>query len=126
MVSQKYLKELLPYVDAMNIDLKGFRPEIYQKLQGDLECVKANIALSNRSCHVEVTSLIVPGLNDDLKDMEEEAKWLAGIDPEMTLHITRFFPRYHMQDREPTEIALIHSLVTIASKYLVHVYSGNC
>ena len=126
MVSQKYLKELLPYVDAMNIDLKGFRPEIYQKLQGDLECVKANIALSNHSCHVEVTSLIVPGLNDDLNDMEEEAKWLAGIDSEITLHITRFFPCYQMQNNEPTKIALIHTLVAIASKYLAHVYSGNC
>ncbi len=126
MVSSNYLKELLPYVDAMNIDLKGFRPEIYQKLQGDLECVKTNIALANPLCHVEVTSLIVPGLNDDPKDMEAEAKWLASIDPEMPLHITRFFPRYHMQDSEPTDIQLLDSLITIASKYLMHVYRGNC
>lgn len=126
MVSQERLKELLPYVDAMNIDLKGFRPEIYQKLQGDLTCVKANIALAAASCHVEVTSLIVPGLNDDSFDMEEEAKWLADIDSEITLHITRFFPRFHMEDQQPTSIALIDSLIKVASKYLVHVYRGNC
>lgn len=126
MILPEPLKKLLPYVDAMNIDLKGFRPEIYQKLQGDLECVKETIALSNPHCHVEVTSLIVPGLNDDPMDMEEEAKWLAGIDPELTLHITRFFPRYHMQDEDPTDLALIDSLVKIASKYLNHVYKGNC
>jgi pyruvate formate lyase activating enzyme len=127
MVSQKYLEELLPYVDAMNIDLKAFRPAIYrQKLQGDLACVKTNIALANKACHVEVTSLIVPGLNDSSADMEEEAKWLAGVDPAIPLHITRFFPRYHMSDKEPTDLDLIHSLVEIASKYLQYVYKGNC
>ena len=126
MVTKEYLKELLPYVDAMNIDLKGFRKDIYEKLQGNLKCVKENIALANQTCHVEVTSLIVPGLNDDPHDMEAEAKWLAGIDPEITLHITRFFPRYHMRDKQPTDIALIDSLVEIASKYLAHVYRGNC
>ena len=126
MISQKALQELLPYVDAMNIDLKGFRPEIYQRLQGDLECVKANIMLSASVCHVEVTSLIVPGINDELKDMEEEAKWLADINPDMILHITRFFPRYHMSDCEPTSIELIDALVKIASRYLKHVYRGNC
>ena len=126
MVLQEQLKELLPYVDAMNIDLKGFRQEIYDILHGDLECVKANIALADPCCHVEVTSLIVPGLNDDPHDMEEEAKWLAGVDPEITLHITRFFPRYHMADKQPTPIAVIDQLVETASNYLVHVYRGNC
>lgn len=126
MISKEPLLELLPLVDAMNIDLKGFRPEIYQKLQGDLECVKSTIAASSPHCHVEVTSLIVPGLNDDLSDMEAEARWLAGIDSEITLHITRFFPRYHMEDKQPTDLGLINTLVETASRYLKHVYKGNC
>lgn len=118
------LEEILPYVDAMNIDLKGFRPEIYSRLGGDLETVKAFIARAAEGCHVELTSLIVPGLNDDPEDMREEAEWISAISPEIPLHITRYFPRYKMKS-PPTEITLLKKLAGIALGSLSRVMLGN-
>ena len=118
------LEELLPYIDAMNIDLKGFRPEIYRQLGGDLETVKAFITRAAQDCHVELTSLIVPGMNDDPADMEKEAEWIAQIDPRMPLHITRYFPRYKMHER-PTDIPVLRHLKKIAEKRLERVRLGN-
>ena len=118
------LEELLPYIDAMNIDLKGFRPQIYRKLGGDLETVKAFITRASQDCHVELTSLIVPGMNDDPADMEKEAEWIAQIDPRIPLHITRYFPRYRMQER-PTDIPLLWKLKKIAENRLERVLLGN-
>lgn len=85
------LEELLPLIDAMNIDLKGFREDYYRKLGGDLETVKAFITRAQKSCHVELTTLIVPGENDFLEDMEVQARWISGLNPAIPLHITRFF-----------------------------------
>ena len=119
------LNEILPWMDAMNIDLKGFRDEIYKAYGGDLAMVMEFIKKSALSCHVEVTSLIVPGMNDSETDMEEEARWLASVDPDISLHITRYFPQYKMQDRGPTSIPHMKNLARIASKYLNHVYLGN-
>lgn len=123
--SQEVLEKLLPYIDAMNIDLKGFREAYYQKIGGDLETVKAFIARAQESCHVELTTLIVPGENDSLEDMEAQAKWIAGLRPTIPLHITRFFPRYRMRDREATDVEQLYSLAGIAQKYLEKVYVGN-
>ncbi len=120
------LETLLPYIDAMNIDLKGFRADAYQKLGGDLETVKAFIVRAAADCHVELTTLIVPGENDDLSLMEEEAAWIASVSADIPLHITRFFPRYHMCDREATEVQHIYTLVGAAQKYLKYVFAGNC
>ncbi len=118
------LEKILPYIDAMNIDLKGFRPEIYEKLGGDLETVKNFIRRSTEESLIEITSLIVPGLNDSPEDMEEEAKWIASIDPDIPLHITRYFPRFRY--REPaTDIRLMHELRSIAEKHLNRVLLGN-
>lgn len=124
MIEEKYIKELSPLVDAWNIDLKGFKEDIYKKLSGDLNTVKKSIYHASTS-HLEVTSLIVPGINDNLKDMEEEAKWLASIDPNIVLHITRYFPEYHYHE-SPTSIELIDQMVEVAKKYLKNVYRGNC
>lgn len=123
--SQEVLEKLLPYIDAMNIDLKGFREAYYQKIGGDLETVKAFIARAQESCHVELTTLIVPGENDSLEDMEAQAKWIAGLRPTIPLHITRFFPCYRMRDREATDVEQLYSLAGIAQKYLEKVYVGN-
>lgn len=120
------LEELLPYMDAMNIDLKGFRESYYRELGGDLETVKEFIIRSAAACHVELTTLIVPGENDSEAEMEEEAEWIASVGAEIPLHITRFFPRYRMMDKEATQIAQIHHLVDTAGKYLQNVFAGNC
>ncbi|MCI8991450.1 MAG: AmmeMemoRadiSam system radical SAM enzyme [Eubacterium sp.] len=120
------LEELLPFVDAMNIDLKGFREEYYRMLGGSLQAVKEFIVLAAGSCHIELTTLIVPGENDAIREMEEEAVWIASVDKEIPLHITRFFPRYHMQEKAPTDVQKVHQLVQIAGKYLTNVFVGNC
>ena len=118
------LEEVLPYIDAMNIDLKAFTPEAYRRLGGDFETVKAFIARASEEAHVELTSLIVPGLNDDPADMEREAEWIAGLSEEIPLHITRYFPRWKM--REPaTDISLMKELKAVAERKLRHVCLGN-
>lgn len=120
------LDELLPHMDAMNIDLKGFTEEWYEKLGGRLDTVKSFIKRAAAGCHVELTTLIVPGENDSQQEMEEEARWIASIDEEIPLHITRFFPRYEMRDRKATDVGKIYGLKAVAEKYLKYVYAGNC
>lgn len=119
------LEELLPWMDAMNIDLKGFREDYYRKLGGDLETVKRFITRASSGCHVELTTLIVPGENDGEDEMEEEARWIADLSREIPLHVTRFFPQYRMRDRGPTDVGALRRLAGIAGRYLEHVYLGN-
>ena len=118
------LEELLPYIDAMNIDLKAFRPELYKWLGGDLQTVMNFITRATQESHVELTSLIVPGKNDSLEDMEREAAWIAGIDPDIPLHITRYFPRHRMAE-PPTRISLMRELKSVAERHLNRVLLGN-
>jgi len=124
--SIQILNEILPYIDAMNIDLKGFSKKYYQKLRGNLATVKQFIIRSAEMCHVELTTLIVPGENDDIAQMEEEAEWIASVKKEIPLHITRFFPWYRMKDRKATEIEHIYRLADAARKHLDYVFIGNC
>lgn len=125
-VSLPVMEKLLPYVDAMNIDLKGFRDEYYKRLGGSFDAVKDVIRCAAVACHVELTTLIVPEENDALEEMEEEAKWIASVNDIIPLHVTRFFPRYNMQDREATDVKRIYELKAVAERYLKHVFAGNC
>lgn len=124
--SLEVLEELLPFIDAMNIDLKGFRESYYRKLGGDLDTVKRFITRAAKDCHVELTTLIVPGENDGIDEMEEEARWIASLDERIPLHVTRFFPRYRMMDREATEVETVYRLADVARRYLADVFVGNC
>lgn len=124
--SPEILEKLLPYIDGMNIDLKGFNEEYYRKLGGSLTAVKEFIKRAAADCHVELTTLIVPGENDSISEMEEEARWIASIDREIPLHVSRFFPRYKMQDRPATDVENVYALADAAGKYLKYVYTGNC
>ena len=119
------LEELLPGIDAMNIDLKGFTEEFYRWVGGDLETTKSFIERAAGECHVEVTTLIIPGKNDSEEEMERLSGWLSGIGTGIPLHITRYFPRYKF--KEPaTDIGKIHRLAEVARKNLEHVFIGNC
>lgn len=124
-VSAGALKKILPFIDAMNIDLKGFSQKIYSFLGGDFETVRRTIEISSQSCHVEVTSLIVPTMNDSPAEMESEAKWLASLSKDIPLHISRFFPRYKVQNLSPTPVKTIYELVEVAKSHLNFVYAGN-
>ncbi len=127
------LKELLPHIDAMNIDLKGFTDRYYEDvLHGDRRMVMEFIAEAAGHCHVELTTLIVPGENDSPEEMRQLAGWIASLETcggsgaEIPLHISRFFPRFHMTDRRATEVSLIYGLADIAREKLKYVYTGNC
>ena len=124
--SLEVLEEILPFIDAMNIDLKGFNESYYEKLGGDLDTVKAFITRAAADCHVELTTLVVPGENDSLDEIEEEAAWIASVSRDIPLHITRFFPRYRMTDREATEVQQVYCLAKAAEKYVNYVFVGNC
>ena len=125
-VNEEPLTELLPLIDAMNIDLKGFSQEFYDRVDGDFETVKRTIELASRECHVEVTTLVIPGWNDAPDEMEQMSSWLASVDRSIPYHISRFFPCYHLTDVAPTPVRTINALVSIAEKHLDYVYRGNC
>jgi pyruvate formate lyase activating enzyme len=119
-VNREPLAELLPYIDAMNIDLKGFTAEFYRRVGGELEAVKETIALARQHCHVEVTTLVIPDENED--DVKALAEWLALLDPELPLHLTRFYPRHLYSDRQATSPSTIAGLAETARQYLRYVY----
>ena len=129
------LEEILPYIDAMNVDVKSMSEATYKDfLKGDLKTTKAFIERAAKDCHVELTMLIVPGMNDTEDEMRELASWIAGLTdkdgkitgPEIPLHISRFFPRYEMSDTPPTDVGLIYHLADVARERLKFVYTGNC
>ncbi len=129
------LEALAPHIDAMNIDLKGFTERYYSHvLGGSLDAVRAFIARAAQLCHVELTTLIVPGENDSEAEMRALTAWVAGLTDaagsqtgrEIPLHISRFFPRFHMADRAATDVRRVYRLAEIARERLDHVYTGNC
>ena len=119
-------RDLLPLIDAANIDLKGFTAGWYRRLGGDLDTVKRSIALAAEHCHVEVTTLLVPGENDSAEEIRALARWLASVSPDIPLHLSRFFPQFQMRDRPPTPVERVYRLAEEARAYLPHVYTGNC
>ena len=127
-VREEIADEVLPYTDALNIDLKCFRAETYEKLLGgDLETVKRFIARAAGRCHVELTTLIVPGMNDSEEEIRALTAWVASLPggAEIPLHLTRFFPRHRMTDRRATERESVLRLVSLARQRLRWVYPGN-
>ena len=133
--SLEVLEELLPYIDAMNIDLKGFTDHYYSDvLGGDRQMVMDFIERAVKSCHVELTTLIVPGENDNEEEIREMTGWIAGlknaegekVGAEIPLHVSRFFPRFRMTDRDATEVKKVYRLADTAREKLKYVYTGNC
>ncbi len=127
-VTEEIAEKVLPVVDALNIDLKSFQEETYRtKLGGDLETVKRFISMASESCHVELTCLIVPGMNDSQEEIRQMARWISTLPDGKTipLHITRFFPRYRLLDRIPTDPSVLLQLVETARRDLRYVFPGN-
>lgn len=124
-ISEEPLRKLLPYVDAMNIDLKSYSNSYYKDLcGGSLKPVLTSIELAARSCHVEVTTLLVSGENDNIGEVEEIARFLGNIDRDIPLHLSRYFPMYKL-DNPPTSISFMHEAEAMAKKYLHRVSLGN-
>ena len=129
------LHEIIPYMDAMNIDLKGFTDRYYREvLRGDRAMTMDFIREAVRFCHVELTTLIIPGENDTKEEMTELSAWIASLPDvyggksgrDIPLHISRFFPRHRMTDRSPTDVRRIYTLAAAARRNLIHVHPGNC
>ncbi|MCK5536687.1 MAG: AmmeMemoRadiSam system radical SAM enzyme [Bacteroidales bacterium] len=132
MVSNGYikpepLKKLLPNIDAFNIDLKAFTEEFYRKvtkskLNPVLESLKI---IHNAGKHLEITTLIIPGLNDNIDDFEALISWIQeNLSRKVPLHLSRYFPNYKL-NIEATPIATLDKLFAIAKSKLDFVYLGN-
>jgi pyruvate formate lyase activating enzyme len=121
------VEELAPLMDAANIDLKGPSQEFYDWTGGSFAAVCRTIEMLHRAgCHVEATTLVIPGRNDSDESIDAIAERIASVSPEIPLHVTRFFPRFQMADADPTPVATIHRLVSRARRILPHVLPGNC
>ncbi|HRX12210.1 MAG TPA: AmmeMemoRadiSam system radical SAM enzyme [Draconibacterium sp.] len=121
------LKKLLPFIDAFNIDLKAFSEEFYRKqTKGNLEPVLETLQIiAGSKSHLEITNLVIPGLNDDETNFEKMVKWIAeNLGNEVPLHLSRYFPKYEM-DLLPTSTLKLETLYNMAKQYLNHVYLGN-
>ena len=128
--TQKVLNEILPYIDAMNIDLKAFTDHFYRNfIGGDFQMVKDFIITAASTCHVELTTLIIPCENDSEEEMRELSVWVATLENQtgkkIPLHITRFFPAFNLTDRVPTPVNTILRLVEVAKENLEFVFPGN-
>lgn len=125
MIEEKRWIKLLPTIDAANIDLKAFTAEHYRALGGDLDTVKRTIQLAQGKIHLELTTLIVPGFNDDDGELRAACEWIASLSAQIPLHLSRFFPRHRMQGASPTPAETLRRLEAIAREYLTDVYLGN-
>ena len=135
MASMEVLEEIIPYIDAMNIDLKGFTDRYYEDiLKGNRKMVMDFIAEAVKHCHVELTTLVIPGENDSVSEMAQLSEWISNlkgssgerIGKEIPLHVSRFFPRFNMTDRGPTPVEKVYELADVARHNLKYVYTGNC
>ncbi|MCR5764229.1 MAG: AmmeMemoRadiSam system radical SAM enzyme [Treponema sp.] len=128
--SLNVLEQIQPYIDAMNIDLKAFTDSFYKDfIGGDFQMTKDFIEKAVQSCHVELTSLIIPGENDSEDEMRQLSAWVSSLESKckkkIPLHITRFFPRFKLTDRGPTPVDTIFHLVEVARESLEFVFAGN-
>ncbi len=117
--------DLLKWTDAANIDLKGFDEGYYRKLcHGKLQPVLDNIKAAVGRIHLELTTLIIPGENDDPEQIGAMAEWIAGIDSEIPLHLSRYFPNYQLSIPATSEETM-QEAAEQARQYLKFVYLGN-
>ena len=121
-IKEEPLKMLLPYVDAMNIDLKAFNNKYYKDIcGGSVTPVMDTIKIASKECHVEVTTLLVNGENDSSGEIEEIAGFIASLNKDIPLHLSRYFPNYKMEN-PATKVEVMFEDRDIAKKYLNYVY----
>ncbi|HEY4716460.1 MAG TPA: AmmeMemoRadiSam system radical SAM enzyme [bacterium] len=124
-INPRPLDELLPFIDAMNIDLKSMDADYYKKIcDGNLMPVKKTIEKSIRKCHVEITNLLVAGKNDSDENISALVEYIAGLGRNIPLHFSRYFPNYKMHN-QPTPMERLERAYSIAKGRLNYVYLGN-
>ena len=128
-VCQEPLKDLLPYLDAANIDLKSFSDDIYRRVSGGrLQPVLDTIlAMRDAGIWMEITNLVIPTINDDLTMIRQMCRWLVDNHlADAPLHFSRFFPRYKLQNIPPTPLQTLRAAQRIAKEEgITNVYLGN-
>lgn len=124
-INSQPLSELLENIDAMNIDVKAFTEDFYHTLcSGSLRQVKQTVEHAVSCCHVEVTTLLIPGFNDSETEIRSLARWLSTLSPNIVLHLSRYFPHYRL-DLPPTPLATLQKAWQTAREHLRYVYIGN-
>jgi pyruvate formate lyase activating enzyme len=131
-VSNGYFTEeafdlISPYLDAVNIDVKGFSNEFFNEISGaNLSSVLDTVeSISKKDIHLELTYLIIPGKNDKKEELTEFVEWVSGLDANIPVHFTRFHPDFKMSSINPTPPRTIDKARDIGLKKLKFVYSGN-
>lgn len=125
-INPEPLEDLLPYIDAMNIDLKAMDNEFYKNIcKGALNPVLDTIKRARQNCHIEITNLVIPGLNDTDEQIEKLTDWIfENTGADTPLHFSRYFPRFKL-DLPPTQLDTLKRAESIARKKLKYVYLGN-
>ncbi len=124
-ITNEAFEYLLPYIDAVNIDLKTFNQQTYKKFcYGDLEPVKETIRIAYKHAHVEVTTLIVTDMNDNEEELTRLFHWLSTIDKKLVLHLSKYYPNYNYHAPQ-TDTQFIYRMAEKAKQYLDYVYVGN-
>jgi pyruvate formate lyase activating enzyme len=126
-MTKEFMEFVGKYIDAMNIDLKSFDENFYNKIcKAKLKPVLETIKLVHKmKIHIEITTLIIPNENDSVGELDEIAKFISDIDKKIPWHISRFFPMYNMNNKEETSFDILKEAERIGKKYLNNVYLGN-
>lgn len=126
--SKEALEKIHPYLDAINIDLKGFNEEFYKDVcSAKLRPVLDNIKRTHKmGIWLEVTTLIIPGKNDSDEELRQIAEYVASVSKDIPWHVTAFYPAYKMMDTPPTPAETLERAYKIGKKAgLKYVYTGN-
>lgn len=127
-ITRGALKEIKPYLHAANIDLKSFSNETYKKICGAkleevLDCIRS---YKEMGIWIEITTLIIPEVNDSISELKQIANFICSVGPEIPWHVSRFYPRYRLIEKPPTPIELLSTARQIGIEAgLRYVYEGN-
>jgi len=124
-IEEAPLEELLPHVDALNVDIKAMDEDFYRRLcRGPAAVPRRTVERAFGHCHVEVTNLLIPGENDSAEQVGALVDWVAGISDRLPVHFSRYHPAHKMA-APPTPLASLERAYAIAREKLKHVYVGN-
>jgi len=125
-VNEAPLREVLPYIDAMNVDIKSMSEDFYRELcRGRPEPPRRTVEIAREAgCHVEVTNLVIPNWNDGDDDLQGLIEWVAGLGRDVPLHFSRYHPDYKLTE-PPTPAETLVKAREMAQQKLDYVYVGN-